>query len=77
MATINGTSRHDNLIGTPKSDRISGNLGNDTLTGGGSPDTFVFNNLIETVRPPGTKDILIYSTDGLDTIKDFSGMALR
>jgi Ca2+-binding RTX toxin-like protein len=42
MATINGTSNNDNLIGTDDDDLINGLDGNDTLEGGlAGADTLV------------------------------------
>lgn len=41
MATINGTSNNDNLIGTVDDDLINGLDGNDTLEGGAGADTLV------------------------------------
>ena len=69
MANINGTGGDENLIGTPESDQIVGNLGNDTLTGNGGSDTFMFNSIIDVVEFGG---FFVYSTDGFDTMKDFS-----
>jgi hypothetical protein len=70
MATVNGTSGNDNLIGTPKGDSISGALGDDILSGGGSKDKFIFHDIIDTVK--SSTDTFVYSTDGFDIIKDFS-----
>ena len=70
MASINGTDGDDNLIGTSESDSIFGDLGNDTLIGGGGADEFVFNNIID-VLPLGDL-CFVYSSDGFDTIKNFS-----
>jgi Ca2+-binding RTX toxin-like protein len=50
MATINGTSGNDNLIGTPESDDIVGGLGDDILAGGSGTDNFFFNSVIDAAR---------------------------
>ena len=50
-----GLAGNDVINGGSGSDTLIGGPGNDTLTGGGGHDTFVFN----------------FSSDGVDTIKDF------
>lgn len=70
MATINGTSGVDNLIGTSEGDGILGGLGDDTLTGGGGGDRFLFSNVSSTVQVGS--DMFVYSTEGCDIITDFS-----
>lgn len=53
---INGTSARNTLTGTPGKDRITGLGSADTLTGGLNADEFVYVN----------------TTDGIDTITDFT-----
>ena len=80
MATINGHSSNETLFGTPESDIIDSKLGDDILDGLGGADEFVFNNVFGTLYFPTydsnnnlvVSDIHVYSTDGLDIIKNFS-----
>ncbi len=71
MASINGTFGNDNLTGTLENDSIFGDLGDDILNGGGGDDEFVFNNVNNVLVI--NSDMYVYSTDGLDIIKNFSG----
>jgi serralysin len=71
MATINGNSSDNNLIGTAESDSIFGDLGYDTLDGLGGADEFVFNNVIA-IHADSSVGWYIYSTDGLDIIQNFN-----
>ncbi|PTQ90080.1 beta strand repeat-containing protein [Agitococcus lubricus] len=41
MATVNGTTGNDNLVGTSTADTLNGLAGNDTLNGGAGTDTMV------------------------------------
>ena len=75
MASINGTSGNDNLTGTPGNDLIFGDFGDDILNGGGGEDKFVFNNINNVLHIDS--DMYVYSTDGLDIIKNFSGMIIN
>ncbi|MBD2771919.1 calcium-binding protein [Iningainema tapete] len=77
MASFNGTSGNDNLVGTLGSDSFFGDLGDDILDGRGGGDTFVFNDVFGTLyfpiaKPDDTQDVHVYSNDGLDIIKNFS-----
>ena len=75
MASINGTSGNDTLTGTSGNDLIFGDFGDDILNGGGGEDKFVFNNINNVLHIDS--DMYVYSTDGLDIIKNFSGMIIN
>ncbi len=77
---IKGTPGNDDnppLSGTPFDDTIIGDLGNDILDGQGGKDDFIFNNVIGTpLHFFGSNDlyleVYVYSTDGLDIIKNYN-----
>ncbi|MCC5662217.1 hypothetical protein LC608_35990 [Nostoc sp. XA010] len=73
MASINGTFGNDNLTGTLENDSIFGDLGDDTLNGLGAADEFVFNNVIDVLVLGSPDELYVFSTDGFDIIKNFSG----
>jgi Ca2+-binding RTX toxin-like protein len=61
VATINGTSGNDSLVGTNQADSIFGGAGNDTLIGNGGNDTLVGGTGADTLFGGSGSDTADYS----------------
>jgi Ca2+-binding RTX toxin-like protein len=70
MATINGTSFADNLVGTAGTDTINGRAGDDVIRGGGGRDTISLGSGHDTVVYTAVTDSPF--TSNSDRITDFA-----
>ena len=70
MATVNGTSFADNLIGTSGNDTINGRAGDDVIRGGGGRDTITLGSGHDTVVYAAVTDSPF--TSNWDLITDFA-----
>lgn len=61
MATINGDSGNNNLVGTPANDTLNGGAGVDTLIGGEGNDVYIVDSTTDTIieySSGGTHDLV-------------------